>query len=331
MNSVHQRHKLQFQNSKRTYRLVSLFSACLFLSSFSFSQVHWKKVDSLYQPLPSSIHIFKTADSINGKAFIAYYISAKLKDKKLFFTTQTGSGNRYTPLQYYQQERFPLVVVNCSFFSIINNQNLSVIIKNGKIVSRNVTSLHGAGKDSMLYYYVTRSALGIDKKGNADVAWTFTHPSKKKVYAFESAPVLAKNEYIKPDIFDLKNVEWKWWRMQTAVGGGPTLGQEGEINITDKEEQIVGREDNQEARTAMGYTKDNRLIILVIQGGISRVAQGATFDDEASILKSLGCYEALNLDGGANSYMLINGKETIRPSDANGARALPAVFLIKSN
>ena len=222
-------------------RLFVLILINIFFSSFSFSQLHWQKVDSLYQPLPSSIHVFKTEDSLNGSPFIAYYLSAKLKDKKLLFKAQTGDGNRYTPLQYYQRELLPFVIVNCSFFSVIDNQNLSVIIKNGKLVSRNITSLKGIGKDSALYYYVTRSAIGIDKKRNADVAWIFT-TSKRRVYAFESAPVVQKNEYTTPDIFDLKDVDWKWWKMQTAIGGGPTLIHDGEIKITNKEEQIASGE-----------------------------------------------------------------------------------------
>jgi exopolysaccharide biosynthesis protein len=44
----------------------------------------------------------------------------------------------------------------------------------------------------------------------------------------------------------------------------------------------------------------------------------------------LGCVEALNLDGGGSSCMLINGKETIWPSDKGQQRAVPAVFIIKS-
>ncbi|HSZ87576.1 MAG TPA: phosphodiester glycosidase family protein [Puia sp.] len=299
----------------------------VFLSSFSYSQLHWQKVDSLYQPLPTSIHIFRIKDSVkDGKPFIAYYLSAKLKDKKLLFTAQTGNGHRYTTSQYYQQEQFPTVVVNCAFFSVVTNQNLSVIINNGKLVSRNITSLKGIGKDSSLYYYVTRSAIGIDKKRNADVSWTFTTLSKRRVYAFENGPVITKNEYTHPDIFDLKDVDWKWWKMQTAVGGGPTLIHDGEIRITNKEEEIFSGEEKL-ARTAMGYTKDNRLIILVIQGGN---AEGATFEQEAKILKDLGCYEALNLDGGKNSCMLVNGKETITPSEKTGETELPAVFMIIS-
>jgi len=37
----------------------------------------------------------------------------------------------------------------------------------------------------------------------------------------------------------------------------------------------------------------------------------------------------LNLDGGGSSCMLVNGKETIKPSDKEGQRAAPAVFIIK--
>ena len=77
-----------------------------------------------------------------------------------------------------------------------------------------------------------------------------------------------------------------------------------------------------------GYTKDNKLIILVIEGR-NKNAVGATLVEEAQILKDLGCVEALNLDGGGSSCLLINGKETIKPSDANGQRPVPAVFMIK--
>jgi exopolysaccharide biosynthesis protein len=38
--------------------------------------------------------------------------------------------------------------------------------------------------------------------------------------------------------------------------------------------------------------------------------------------------EALNLDGGGSSCMLVYGKETIKPSDKK-QRAVPAVFMIR--
>ena len=115
------------------------------------------------------------------------------------------------------------------------------------------------------------------------------------------------------------------------MGGGPVLLQNGEIKITNNEEmKFIGKAiDDKHPRTAMGYTKDNKLIVLVVQGRFSGVAEGATLTQEAQIFKDLGCWEALNLDGGGSSCMLINGKETIKTSDTAGQRAVPAVFMIK--
>lgn len=121
------------------------------------------------------------------------------------------------------------------------------------------------------------------------------------------------------------------WRMQTAVGGGPVLIADGSVMITNNEERkFAGKAiDDKHPRTAIGYTSDHRLIVMVIQGRFPGTAEGATLRQEAQLFKDLGCFEAMNLDGGGSSCMLINGKETIKPSDKEGQRAVPAVFIIK--
>jgi len=296
------------------------------------AQFHWKKVDSAYGPLPSSMHVYRSDDSLHGFPSVAYYVSARLKDKHLQFTSTTGLGKRFTPAQYYQLEQNPLLVVNCAFFSLYTNDTYSLVVKDGRMVAYNVTSLHGTGPDSVLYYYPTRGAIGIDRKRRADVAWTFTDTSRRWPYAFEEMPVIAKGTDTIPTIYDLNDIEWKWWKMRTAVGGGPVLIHDGKIRITNGEEQLfpdAGRDGEHLPRTAMGYTRDGRFIVLVIQGRTPGIAAGATLAEEAQLLLELGCYEALNLDGGGSSCMLVNGKETIRPSDGEGQRPLPAVFLIK--
>jgi hypothetical protein len=305
-------------------------AACSLMLEASQAQLSWKQVDSSFGQLPRSVHVFRTSDSLNGYPFIAYYVSVRLKDKSLEFTAQTGDGKRFTPNQYYQLEQLPLIVVNCTFFSFTNNQNLNMVMKSGKLVAYNVTSLKGHGADSLLYYYPTRAAIGIDRSRKADVAWIFTDSSHRKPYAFENMPVVAKGEEQNPSIYDLRDIDWKWWKMRTAVGGGPALIHDGKIRITSKEEQLFpGEEIERHPRTAMGYTRDGRLIILAIQGRTPSLAMGASLEEEARILLDLGCYEALNLDGGGSSCLLVNGKETIKPSDKEGQRPLPAVFLVK--
>jgi exopolysaccharide biosynthesis protein len=78
----------------------------------------------------------------------------------------------------------------------------------------------------------------------------------------------------------------------------------------------------------MGYTKEGALIIMVIQGRMKGIAVGATLTETAMLLKDIGCVGAINLDGGGSSCMLVNGKETIKPSDPTGQRPLPAVFYV---
>jgi exopolysaccharide biosynthesis protein len=132
----------------------------------------------------------------------------------------------------------------------------------------------------------------------------------------------------------IQNVNYypfKKWKMETAIGGGPVLLQEGRIKISNEEEQMFAGKaiKDKHPGTAMGYTGDKKLIILVVEGRNPN-AGGATLTQEAQILKDLGCVEALNLDGGGSSCMLINGKETIKPSDKNGQRSIPAVFIIQT-
>jgi len=307
-----------------------LWLAAILEVAVSMAQPQWKNVDSIYKPLPSSVHVYRCTDSLNGRPFIAYYVSAQLKDKHLIFSDQVTNDKRFTPSQFYQLEQFPLLVVNCTYFSFETNQNISMVMKDGGLIAYSVTALKGRGEDSNLYYYPTRGAIGIDRKRRADVAWTFTDTAHRWPYAFEEMPVVAKGKESNPSIYDLKDIEWKWWKMRTAVGGGPVLIHDGRTWITNKEEQLFSGGDlDRHPRTAMGYTKDGRLIILTVQGRSPGIAEGATLEEVAKMLLDLRCFEAVNLDGGGSSCMLVNGKGTIKPSDKEGERPVPAVFLIR--
>jgi exopolysaccharide biosynthesis protein len=220
--------------------------------------------------------------------------------------------------------------VNGTFFSFSTNQNLNVLIRKGKVLSYNVPALKSQTSDS--FYYPTRSAIGISGNRRADVAWVFTDTAEKWPHAFQLRPIIAKGKTNDPSLADLNTIDpWKPWKMKTAIGGGPVLIQEGRINITNEEEQMfVNGLADLHPRTAMGYTKNRKLIILVVQGRKPGIAEGATLNEEAKILADLDCFEALNLDGGGSSCMLVNGKETIKPSDKEGQRPVPGVFIISA-
>jgi hypothetical protein len=297
------------------------------------AQVKWKNVDSLFQPLPPTVHVYFTNDSIDGAPNIAYYVSAELKDKNLDFTVDTTLGRRLTPQQYFEKNGQPLLVVNTTFFEFKYSKNLNAVIKDGKLLGYNIHSIVGKGKDTFTYRHSFGSAIGIDKKRRPDVAWLYTDSSLDKAKASQivlgnfkdSFPFISKH-------FLHKSTLNKKWKMQTAVGGGPVLIQNGEIKITNNEELKFSSKSgltDKHPRTCMGYTKDGLFVVMVIQGRMKGIAEGVNLVQEAQLLKDVGCWEALNLDGGGSSCLLVNGKETIQPSDKEGQRTVPAVFMIQ--
>ena len=84
-----------------------------------------------------------------------------------------------------------------------------------------------------------------------------------------------------------------------------------------------------EPRTAVGVTKSGkRLFILVGDGRKKEYSNGLSYADMAHIFKSLGAYDALNLDGGGSSSFCLSvgdGKfaPINRPSDRAGERFVP--------
>ncbi len=327
--------------------MLKFFTIFIFSSFFCLqvnSQLQWQNVDSLFQPLPPSVHVYKTTSLLDGKPNIAYYVEADLKDKKLDFTVDTTYQRRLTPSKFYEKNGNPLLVVNTTFFSFATNQNLNVVIKDKKLVGYNIHTINGRGKDTFTYHHPFGSAIGISKRREADVAWLYSDTSLKFSYARQASIKAVKDsanyfrlndarrivsQSIEPE--KKARINFNKWKMKTAVGGGPVLLQNGEIKITNNEEMKFGGKaiDDKHPRSAMGYTKDNKLIILVIEGRNPGIAEGATLTQEAQIFKDLGCWEALNLDGGGSSCMLVNGKETIKISDAGGQRPVPAVFIIQ--
>jgi hypothetical protein len=312
-------------------RIISQAFLCFFFTCFhhsSLAQVKWQNVDALYGSLPKDFHVYKTTDSIDGKPNIAYYAIAPLEDKKLDFTTDTTYKRRLTPQQFFEKNGQPLLVVNGTFFSFETNQNLNLVIRDGKLVSHTVRKVRTRAGDTTAPFRdekMIRGAIGIDKKRKADIAWV-SSDSSDRFASGSQVPVL--NETTVLTYVRRKSERWK---METAIGGGPVVVQDGKVFITNEEERMFAGKAilDKHPRTCIGYTKDGRLVIMVIQGRYPGIAEGATLEQEAKLMAAIGCTEALNLDGGGSSCMLINGKETITPSEKRIQRPVPAVFMIR--
>lgn len=88
-------------------------------------------------------------------------------------------------------------------------------------------------------------------------------------------------------------------------------------------------------RSAIGVDKQKRFLTLaVVDGRREGYSIGINLFDLAELLKSKGCYNAINLDGGGSSIMLYKDKDEIKtankPSD-NTHRAIPVMFGIREH
>lgn len=295
-----------------------------------FAQLSWTKRDADFPGLPQGIHVYRSGTPIHGRPNIAWYVEAQLSDRSLDFDTDSTLGRRLTPAQFHDRNPGAAIVVNGTFFSFADHRNLNVLIRGGVLAGYNIMSLPGRGRDTLTYHHVTRSAIGIDSRRRADVAWLFTDSTRRHALAMEDGPMYWKDSSATASVSHVLAGNPQAWLMHTAIGGGPVLVHGGRMRITNDEERMFmgkAREDLH-PRTAMGYTADGRLLILAVEGRHKGVAEGVSLTDLADILLSLGAVEALNLDGGGSSCLLVMGKETIQPSDKEGQRAVPGVFLI---
>ncbi|ADL08610.1 phosphodiester glycosidase family protein [Thermosediminibacter oceani] len=107
---------------------------------------------------------------------------------------------------------------------------------------------------------------------------------------------------ITPDISNLK----------MALGGGAVLVENGAIPPTFSH-NIAG----QNPRTAIGFTKDGKTLILAVVDGRQAESRGMTQEELARLMLNLGAYNAINLDGGGSSTMVVRAPGEKAPAVIN--------------
>lgn len=324
--------KLIFGRSSASY-LLCRYILIVGLSSSSIvnGQSNWKDVSSQFGKLPTSIKVLKSDDLLDGAPSIMFIATIKAKYHAKQFFVDTTFRRRLTPSQYFTRNEQPFVVVNCSFFEFVQNRNVNLIVQNNKMVGYDTPAVSRKGKDTMTYVHTLGSAFGIFKNGKMDIAFNYNDSGMAVPFVMQSVytPMIDSVRRLNINHPSLSGL--KPWKVKHAFGGGPVLVQDGQVKISNNEEKkFAGKAIiDKHPRTAIGYTKEGTMIILAVQGRMKGLAEGATLPQMAKIMVDLGCVEAMNLDGGGSSCMLVNGKETIKPSDPSGQRPVPAVLVIK--
>ena len=296
----------------------------------------WTNVSASYSTLPEGIQIYKSPATLEGVKAIAYIAVADVE--KISWDvwsiddpqTQGTTQSLKTPAQVYSDTKAPVVVNGGYFFSEGGKQyNASVAVSGGKVYGVN---LNYASEDWVTYYYPTRGVF-YEKNGTLAAGWTYyTTTHQHYLYGSPAQNAWDKSPLQAPDAnFPEKASNFE---ASTAIGAGPVLVHGGTVVNSWKAEMFYGNGSDDKMpearhpRTAIGST-GSRLVLFVCEGrGMTEGVAGLTTGEVASVMKSLGCTEALNLDGGGSSCLLVGGKSTIQESDGK-LRAVGSAIILK--
>jgi len=190
---------------------------------------------------------------------------------------------------------------------------------------------HGPQKERGIYRTMDggnswNKVLFVDENtGGIDIAWV----TSRNDSLFNFAEPLENRPEKPVDSFDFSIAET--WEVDDALHAGPVLMHEGKIRVTSDEEVFFGSTiPNIHPRTAAGYRNSGELVLLVVDGR-QIDSRGVDLQELAILMRDLGCVEAINLDGGGSSAMVVDGKLLNRPAGTASQREVMSAIAVSVN
>lgn len=121
-----------------------------------------------------------------------------------------------------------------------------------------------------------------------------------------------------------------WPRAEDVLAAGPRLVTNGRVDVTTAREQMIPTfATDRHPRTAIGRLADDRALLVIVDGRQPEWSVGATLDELARLLLDFGVVDAINLDGGGSTTMVVRGTITNRPSDESGERPVSDAIVVR--
>jgi len=117
--------------------------------------------------------------------------------------------------------------------------------------------------------------------------------------------------------------------IEDATNGVPQLIKNGKIDITwEKEKASKSFVETRHPRTAVAKMKDGKFLMVTVDGRQPGLSVGMSLYELADYLLSIGAVDAMNLDGGGSTTMILDGKVVNTPSDREGERKVGDAILV---
>ena len=175
-----------------------------------------------------------------------------------------------------------------------------------------------------LRYNTNRGAFAINYDNSVEISWASTRNDSifSWKFPFENRPG-------KPASINYNFSEF--WKVKEAIHAGPILIRDGVINVTSEEEVFFNTPvDGVQPRSAIGYKENGDIVMMVIDGR-QVDSRGAYLKELAMLMNQFNCVDALNLDGGGSSSLVVNGKLINNPIGLKSERKVMSFVAVIPN
>ena len=301
--------------------IVSLltFFSCGEIRTFRSIPMGWKNISSNFEDLPDGIRVFSGRNK--QLPLNAWYVEVDSKNVHLYteIVVSNDMDRRETPGQFAARMD-AVVVVNGGYFLMHKNptEHVGLLKNNGEIISNTLRSMLKREKR----YYLTRSAIGFDQSGAMDIAWIASH--NDSIFEWDKPA----NNLPGVPVTEIDYSKAHFWKMNDAMRAGPVVVKNSRKHVTDNDEVFFwSKIPAIHPRTAAGYTKDGKYIFLVVDGR-QPDSRGVNLNELSILMFDLDCEEAINLDGGGSSAIVVNGKLLNRPAGFTTQREVMSAIAV---
>jgi len=298
--------------------LLALLTSCG--SSGEEVPVSWEPAEHLNAALPEGIRVYQGASHV--LPLRAWYVRVRESDPRIETRVAVArEGDARETVAEFASREGTVVAVNGGYFrmDLDPSEAVGLLHISGKTLSG---SLGWVRRDS-LRYPVLRGSLGFFPEGRVDVAWAASRGDELMEW-----PLPPDNRPGHPAGLPDSSAGMPW-EVRDALAAGPVLVRGGRIAVSDDEEVFFGSSIPEvHPRTAAGYTAQGELILLVVDGR-QPSSRGVDLRELAAIMKELGCVEAVNLDGGGSSTLVVNGRLVNRPAGGSYQREVLSAITVR--
>ncbi len=279
----------------------------------------WREMEELSAGLPEGVLVFEgRSETLPLRAWYVRINEPNPGIVTRVVMSDDSTDNRET-VSSFARDLGACVAVNGGYFSMAQPvaRHVGLLLTDGRLVESATPSVV---RDS-LRYETARAAIGFTADDRVEIVWATTRDGA--VYRWGRPPRHQPGRPAAP----LRYEDAEVWEVIDAVAGGPLLLSQGRIRVTSDEEVFFGTSiPRVHPRTAAGRTADGALILMVVDGRQPE-SRGVGLEELAVLMRDAGAVDALNLDGGGSSTLVVNGVRVNRPAGGNIEREVMSALV----